>query len=137
MSTRLTRRTVTGVGATLAVMAGIGAFAPTAAQAAPYNGTCGSGYGVIDALSLEGQGTVYLTYNGSSGKNCVVTVRNNPGARKDMSARISLAGKPWIEDTGNFTTYAGPVYVSARDKCIDWGGWIGNAVQHQFGTHCG
>lgn len=129
-------RSVFRVVATLAAVAGIAAVTPVAAQAASYNGSCGSGYGVIDGLSLPGLGTVYLTYNGSTGKNCVVTVRDNPGAKKQMAAKISLAGDPWKVDEGNFTTYAGPVYVSARDKCIDWGGEISGVYAYEYRSHC-
>ncbi|WDZ86001.1 hypothetical protein [Micromonospora cathayae] len=131
------KKIVVGAATTAAVAAGLTTLTPGAAQAAPYNGACGSSYGVIDAMSLVGRGTVYLTYSGSTGKNCVVTVRDNPGTRLPMSASVSLAGAPWITDSGNYTTYAGPVYVSAPGRCIDWGGSINGLGSYQYNVHCG
>ncbi|HEY5835967.1 spore-associated protein A [Streptomyces sp.] len=116
------------------------AKAPTAASlAAAYNGACGSGYGVIDSLPISTLGTAYLTYNSSTGKNCVVTVRANPGTAMYMAAAIRLAGNSASEviDAGNYTTYAGPVYLYAAGKCIDWGGQIGSVYNQEFGSHCG
>lgn len=103
---------------------------------APYNGVCGSGYGVIDKHDLS-QGTIYLTYNRSNGKNCVVTIRNNPGRRLYMCAAVSRAGERYTSDCGDFTTYAGPVYVHAPGTCIDWGGSIESDMKEFFNEHCG
>ncbi|MDC0710559.1 spore-associated protein A [Stigmatella sp. ncwal1] len=105
-------------------------------NALAYNGACGSGYGVIDSHAVAG-GTVYLTYNSSTGKNCVVTVRNSPGNRVQMCAKVSRAGAAWVQDCGSYTTYAGPVYVAAPNACIDWGGSIGGSPYHEYNTHCG
>lgn len=112
---------------------------PTTAQAASYNGKCGSGYGVIDSLTISGYGTVYLTYNGSSGMNCAVTIRDNPGTAMFMDAGIQLAGNraSEVHDPGQWTTYAGPVYLSAAGQCIDWGGQIGTVISQRFNVHCG
>jgi hypothetical protein len=104
--------------------------------AAAYNGVCGSGYNVIDSHSVNG-GTVYLTYNASTGKNCVVTIRNTSGDRRSMCAKVSLAFAPWNEDCGSYTTYAGPVYVYASNECIDWGGSIQSSSYYEYNTHCG
>lgn len=57
-------------------------------SALAYNGVCGSGYQVIDSQSVTG-GTVYLTYNSSTGKNCVVTTRSTPGSRLAMCAKYN------------------------------------------------
>jgi hypothetical protein len=121
--------------AAAALAAGVTLATPGVAQAAEYNGACGTGYGAIDHLDVSG-GTVWLTYSGATGKNCVVTVRNNPGAKKHMDAKISLAGDPWKSDPGNFKEYAGPVYVSARDRCIDWGGEIEDSTAYRYHVHC-
>ncbi|WP_329101264.1 hypothetical protein OG792_20580 [Micromonospora sp. NBC_01699] len=136
MSSKL-KKIAVGAAAAAAMATGLTALTPGAAQAAAYNGSCGSGYGVIDAMSLVGRGTVYLTYSGGTGKNCVVTVRDNPGSRLPMTASVSLAGAPWITDSGSYTTYAGPVYVTARDRCIDWGGSINGLGSYQYNVHCG
>ncbi|PBC78072.1 hypothetical protein BX265_2831 [Streptomyces sp. TLI_235] len=129
------KRTATRAGVMAAVAAAAVTVMPTAAHAASYNGACGSGYGVIDSDSVSG-GTVFLTYNSSTGKNCVVTVRNSPGSAQHMAARVSKAGAPWISDEGNFTTYAGPVYVYAKGSCVDWGGEILNSYAYHYSEHC-
>ncbi|BCJ55428.1 hypothetical protein Asp14428_69030 [Actinoplanes sp. NBRC 14428] len=124
--------------ATVAVTAGtVAVGAP--AQAALYGGQCGSGYGVVNLIDLpDNRGTVYLTYSSSSGRNCVVTLRENPGAATLMEAYVRRSGaSSWIKDSGNFTTYAGPVYVSAAGACVDWGGTIGTASKTRYGTNCG
>jgi hypothetical protein len=133
-------RKLAGVGAALALTAGTLGVTAGPAQAASYNGACGSGYQVIDHLSVgSGAGTSYLTYN--NGWNCVVTVTNTPGTRDYMSAMVELsgAGHDWVEDEGNYTQYAGPVYVYAPDSCIDWGGSVGDkyVVWLQWNDHCG
>jgi len=109
---------------------------PPPSTSAAYNGVCGAGYSVIDSHGVSG-GTVYLTFNASNGRNCVVTIRNTPGARVHMCAEVSLAGDIWNIDCGDYTTYAGPVYVTAPHQCIDWGGSIGDSTFTEFGTHCG
>ncbi|MFJ4674618.1 MULTISPECIES: spore-associated protein A [unclassified Kitasatospora] len=113
-------------------------LAPGTAEAASYNSACGSGYREIDHLTLNGYGTVFLTYSSATGKNCVVTVRNQPGAALYMNALVRLAGSAnWIGDYGDYTTYAGPVYVSAAGRCIDWGGEIETAYEYRLDVHCG
>lgn len=69
-------------------IAGTAVFATTAlwttaspASAATYNGACGSGYSVLDSDNVGQLGTVFLTYNDSTGQNCVVTV----DGREDVS----------------------------------------------------
>jgi hypothetical protein len=122
--------------ATLGLAGGMLAMSTATASAASYNGVCGSSYAVIDSHGITG-GTIFLTYSSSTGKNCVVTVRNTPGSAQPMTAEVSLAGQPWNIDSGNYTTYAGPVYVSARNQCIDWGGSIGSASWDAYSVHCG
>ena len=81
--------------------------------------------------------SVYLTFSGVTGENCVVTIRDNPGPRLPMNAYVRLSGTTtWNQDPGNFTTYAGPVYVSAPHHCIDWGGSISNEGFTEFNSHC-
>ncbi|GAA1189750.1 hypothetical protein F4556_006706 [Kitasatospora gansuensis] len=123
--------------AVTAMAAGGVAVMPSVAEAASYNGACGSGYSVIDTLPLA-EGTVFLTYNSSNGYNCVVTVRTNPSSYlKSMDAGIRLSGGSWTEDGGFFTTYAGPVRLYAAHSCIDWRGTINGEVNYQYNSHCG
>lgn len=133
-------RKLAGGGAALALTAAALAVTAGPAQAAAYNGACGSGYRVIDHMSVggTGTGTAYLTYN--NGWNCVVTVSNTPGQRDWMEAEIEVSnGGDWIEDANYYTKFAGPVYVYAPDKCIDWGGTVGykGMVWLQWKDHCG
>lgn len=134
-------RKLANVGAA-AVMAGAGvAVMSGAAQAASYNGACGSGYTVIDHMTVGGtqtEGTTYLTYNG--GWNCVVTITNTPGAGHQwIDAELEVSGGSWNSDAGYYSQYAGPVYVYAPGKCIDWGGWVGydgGVVDIVWKDHC-
>ncbi|MFJ8577216.1 spore-associated protein A [Micromonospora sp. NPDC093277] len=122
----------------VAVTAGALVFA-TPAQAALYGGQCGSGYNLVGVADFPDlRGTTYLTYNASTGKNCVVTIREKPGAAAPMEAWLRKSGTTtWVKDVGNYTTYAGPVYVSAAGSCVDWKGTIGTATVSRNGTNCG
>lgn len=126
------------IGAAVASAAGTIAVAGPASAAA-YGGQCGTGYGVVNQFSLpNSRGTVFLTYNSSIGRNCVVTVRTNPGGATLMEAYLKRSSaSTWAKDSDNYTTYAGPVYVSAAGHCVDWGGTIGTATRFRFGTNCG
>ena len=114
------------------------ATAKATAAAAPYNKACGSGYTVIDSLPLSTLGTVYLTYNSANGNNCVVTVRTNPGSPVTMYAAIELSGAPGtqVSDYGDYTTYAGPVYIHAPNHCVDWAGQVDIEFNYQNQSHC-
>ncbi|ROO90400.1 hypothetical protein EDD29_8125 [Actinocorallia herbida] len=134
---RLSRKT-SAVGLSVAAAAGVVVVA-SPASAALYGGQCGSGYTVVNVADFSDQrGTVYLTYSSSTGKNCVVTIREKPGAAAPMDAYLRRSGTgAWVDDPGNWTTYAGPVYVSAAGSCVDWGGTIGTASLTRYGTNCG
>jgi hypothetical protein len=112
------------------------------ASAASYTGACGSGYSVIDSMDV-GDGTAYLTYSSSSGKNCVVTVSDTPGTPMILGANLRLhrTDNVWKDsehDDGTYKYYAGPVYASAAGKCIDWGGHAAsNYTRIDYGVHCG
>ncbi|MEK8172315.1 spore-associated protein A [Streptomyces sp. M19] len=113
--------------------------APAKASAA-HNGACGSGYSVVNSVAVGTKGTVYLTYSGATGKNCVVTVRNGTGTAVPMSAWIQLAEDHEttpVVDSGEYTTYAGPVYLAAKGQCVNWGGYIQNQDVEVDKTNCG
>ncbi|MEU6577748.1 spore-associated protein A [Streptomyces sp. NPDC046805] len=133
-------RTLTATVVTVATAgAGLMASAPTA-SAATYNGVCGSGYVVVNSAPIANVGTVYLTYNSSTGKNCVVTKRNTTGSPIYMAAYLNKVGDPESSaaiDEGNYTSYAGPVYKYARGVCVEWGGVIGNWQTFNAGSNCG
>ncbi|MEU9118976.1 spore-associated protein A [Streptomyces sp. NPDC048506] len=123
----------------LATLAGAttASAAPTATAA--YNGACGSGYRVVNSVPVTGKGAVYLTYNATSGKNCVVTVRNSPGKPVYMYTYLTATdgSSDWISDSGQYTSYAGPVYLPAKGICVDWGGSIESVSVNVSGSNCG
>ncbi|MEU4652837.1 spore-associated protein [Streptomyces sp. NPDC023723] len=138
---RISRRLTSAAALLGLTTAGMALTAGTA-EAASYNSACGSGYSVIDSKDV-GDGTAYLTYNGSTGYNCVVTVSDTPGTPMVLDARLRLhrtdtVWKASETDYGTFSYYAGPVYVYAASSCIDWGGAAAsNYVQVDYGVHCG
>ncbi|MGW7552931.1 acetyltransferase [Streptomyces sp. WAC 06725] len=132
---------------TLASLAVLGAgltFAtatPAAAVGESPTRLCGSGYRVIDShnLTLNRRGTVYLLWNGSSRKNCVVTIAKDASAATALfTAYVQPQGGSKALDSGYYSNYAGPVYASAGGKCIKWGGGIEAAGWFDSGwSHCG
>jgi hypothetical protein len=63
-----------------------------------------------------------------------------------MGAQIAKANADgsfthWVKDDGKYTTYAGPVKVTAPGVCINWGGDIststGRAQVLAGASHCG
>ncbi|MFE6739630.1 spore-associated protein A [Streptomyces tubercidicus] len=131
-------------GAAALAVAGIATMATaTSATAAPkaaaYNGACGSGYSVVNSVPVTGKGTVYLTYSAKTGKNCVVTIRNSPGKRVPMYTYITATdgSSDWVYDSGQYTSYAGPVYLPGKGICVDWGGSIESVSVSVSGSNCG
>ncbi|OEU86207.1 hypothetical protein DB35_01345 [Streptomyces abyssalis] len=113
-----------------------------AAPKAAYNGACGAGYSVVNSAGIADLGTVFLTYNARTGKNCVVTVRNETGDPVHMSASVRVLlddeeTEPVVEE-GEFTSYAGPVHVDeGAGHCIEWSGVIGEEEYFNSGSNCG
>ncbi|WP_406443348.1 spore-associated protein A [Streptomyces sp. NBC_01613] len=140
---KLSRRATTAAALTVLALGGtVAATAPasaatTKAAAASYNGVCGTGYKVIDSTPVARVGTVYLTWNESTGKNCAVTVRNITGAKIHMEIALAAldSGQHDAVDSGRYTSYAGPVYVNGRGYCVAWTGTIGTASAGDSG-HC-
>ncbi|MER5933562.1 spore-associated protein A [Streptomyces sp. NPDC002054] len=140
--TKRLRRGLT-VPAALATLAAAGAAAAPA-SAAGYNGACGTGYTVIDSRSLGDATTVFLTWNRATGKNCVVhqITTDNGGWPWLIGAWVQrTADDRKSQDHGEYTRYAGPVYVNGRGTCINWGGRLGSdPSQHnvaEYASHCG
>ncbi|MEU1040965.1 spore-associated protein [Streptomyces sp. NPDC005551] len=127
--------------ATLAVLS-LGATTALAAPASAAPNTtpqkvCGSSYRTVNSAAIGSLGTVYLTYNASNGKNCVATIRNNPGTVKEMSAWVYIpATEQGDDDYGQYTSYAGPTYVYGKGYCVDWGGHIANVYVQVSGSNC-
>ncbi|MFF3748953.1 spore-associated protein A [Streptomyces sp. NPDC002018] len=131
------------VGSTATVMAQPAAAAPAAPAAAAaaqaaYNGVCGSGYTVVNWADIGKQGTVYLTYNSGSGKNCVVTIRKTSGAPVYMFSYLGIPETGQGDYDGDYYySYAGPVYAYGRGLCADWAGGISNQETWTYGSNCG
>ncbi|GAU69709.1 hypothetical protein SSP35_14_00430 [Streptomyces sp. NBRC 110611] len=123
----------------LAAMAGATTAAAAPAAAAAYNGACGNGYRVVNSVPVTGKGTVYLTYSATAGKNCVVTVRNSPGKPVYMYTYLAASDgtSESVYDSGEYTSYAGPVYLPAKGVCVDWGGAIESVGANISGSNCG
>ncbi|MEV5884512.1 spore-associated protein [Streptomyces sp. NPDC052020] len=136
---RFTRSVLAGA-ALAALSAGattaLAAPASAAADATPQE-ACGSGYKTVNSAPVGSLGTVYLTYNSSTGENCVATIRNSPGTALDMSAWVFVPDtEETDEDYGRYTSYAGPTYVYGKGHCVDWGGNIGNVYVQVYGSNC-
>ncbi|TMU99770.1 spore-associated protein A [Streptomyces sp. DASNCL29] len=133
----------------LAVTAATGAgaaalmVAAPAASAAPshaaYNGACGSGYTVVNSTEVGDKGTAYLTYSSATGKNCLAAIRNVAGDPVPMTIYLSRSDTEIhnIYDSGDYRSYAGPIYTDARGTCVDWWGWIGGVRFEKANTNCG
>ncbi|MFE9907598.1 spore-associated protein A [Streptomyces clavifer] len=136
------RRTVTA-GALSMTFLGAGLVAaPSASAAAAYNGACGAGYSVVNSGVVGTRGMTYLTYSAATGKNCIVTIRNTPGAAVRIYAGFQLANQQStaVDDDAMYSSYAGPVYINGEGSCIDWSGAIGPAPEQyviRYATNCG
>ncbi|MFJ8150263.1 spore-associated protein [Streptomyces sp. NPDC096048] len=133
-------RSVLSTTAVTALVLGTATVLAAPASAAP-NTTpqkvCGSGYKTVNSAAVGSGGTVYLTYNAATGKNCVATIRSTPGTATDMSAWIYVPDtEAYDEDYGRYTSYAGPTYVYGKAHCVDWGGSIGNVSVQITGSNC-
>ncbi|MFH8462633.1 spore-associated protein [Streptomyces sp. NPDC017991] len=133
-------RSVLSVVACAALSVGATAALAAPASAAP-NTTpqkvCGSAYKTVNSAPVGSLGTVYLTYNASNGKNCVATIRKNPGTAVEMSTWVYVPDTDESdEDFGWYTSYAGPAYVYGKGHCVDWGGHINNVYVQVTGSNC-
>lgn len=133
-------RNVAAAGALTTLMVGATAAFGTTASAAPNvtpQSVCGNAYKTVNSAAVGSLGTIYLTYNASNGKNCVVTIRSNPGAAQDMSASIYIPDTDaWADDTGKFTSYAGPAYAYGKGHCVSWSGHIANVYVSVDNSNC-
>ncbi|MFI5972468.1 spore-associated protein [Streptomyces sp. NPDC051452] len=134
-------RSALAVVASAAVSLGAATALAAPASAAPNTTAqkvCGSGYKTVNSAAVGSLGTVYLTYNAATGKNCVATIRSTPGAAVAMSAWIYVSDTDQgDQDYGQYTSYAGPARVSGKGHCVDWGGAIKNVNVQVSGSNCG
>lgn len=110
------------------------------AYAALYGGQCGSGYNIVNLADFSrpprhGVPDLQRVHREELRRHQSGRSR---GTATLMEAYVRRSGNTaWIKESDNFTTYAGPVYVSAAGSCVDWGGTIGTASQTRYGTNCG
>ncbi|MFI6457314.1 hypothetical protein ACIBF6_37880 [Streptosporangium amethystogenes] len=131
--------------ATLASAALVSTWLVAGATPASAAGPCGGGYSRVGVYAIPASGartgTLEVYYNSSSGKNCALTYGygSYAGRVNRKQVGISLAGKSaWAGvDNGMFKYYAGPVYVSARGKCISLRGQVATGVRNLNRVHCG
>ncbi|MGW2641548.1 spore-associated protein [Streptomyces sp. NPDC001348] len=117
-------------------MTALAAPASAAADTTPQK-VCGSGYKTVNSAAVGSLGTVYLTYNSANGKNCVTTIRSNPGTVLDMSAWIYVPDNEQnSDDFGQYSSYAGPTYVYGKGHCVTWGGNISNVYVQVNNSNC-
>ncbi|QRV59142.1 hypothetical protein I6J40_23680 [Streptomyces californicus] len=61
----------------------------------------------------------------SRSQACAVTVAKKPGKRRTMSVTLQARGGRAVTDKGAYTKMAGPVTVSALNRCVRATGAIG------------
>ncbi|GLW05535.1 spore-associated protein A [Microtetraspora sp. NBRC 13810] len=119
---------------------GLVAFAAAPADA---TGPCGSGYAEVKSYNIPAKGpkkgVLRVYYSSRTGKNCALAYGygSTYGKATYKSVTISVTdGTQADHDYGNFKKYAGPVYVSARHKCISLSGWIEKTKVNLTKVHC-
>ncbi|MFC4030012.1 spore-associated protein A [Streptomyces polygonati] len=126
-----------GVAAPGASAAPVSRVARASAARAPYNGVCGAGYTVVNFAPVGSVGMAYLTWNASTGYNCVVEIRDTPGDPVLMAVGIAKDEIRDNNDVGYYRSYAGPLYEAGRGMCVNWWGSIGTASFVEWQTNCG
>ncbi|WP_433467477.1 hypothetical protein [Spirillospora sp. CA-128828] len=150
MNTALRRTVLSFTALTVTTVGTLSLMSPANAAAAySVPGVCGSSYREVRSIALsgydksaDGWGTVAyvkIGYNPSNGKNCAFTQKsttnNSYGKLSDVSVKLRELryGDTSYDVNGPYRYYAGPVYVSARDTCIDVWGWEDWAGSYDFG----
>ncbi|OUD00122.1 hypothetical protein [Streptosporangium minutum] len=131
--------------ATLASAALVSTWLVAGAAPASAAGPCGGGYSRVGVYAIPASGartgTLEVYYSSSSGKNCALAYGYGSYAGRVTRKAVALGlggATAWAgADNGMFAHYAGPVYVSARGKCIDVRGQVGAKVRHLNRVHCG
>ncbi|GAA2876019.1 spore-associated protein A [Nonomuraea rubra] len=139
--------------ATLASVVALAACAvtltATPAGASGAANPCGSGYKLVGSYTIAKDGTKYGTlevrWSAATGKNCALAYGfgANYGRADYKSVRIETTGSTrWADtDWGDYKYYAGPVYVSARNTCINVAAHVrgtrGTGFVSKRSVHCG
>jgi hypothetical protein len=119
-----TRARVAGVATGLTVL--VIAPAVPAHASNPYTATrvCGASYTkTLTSHDLSGKARVYLLYSKTYNQLCATTIKTTKiGSPSSTAARLKIRGGSWRTNSGNFTYYAGPVYVNAGRDCPAYAG---------------
>jgi hypothetical protein len=125
----------------LAVTTAVVTFgSPAQAAANPFTAAqaCNNDFGGSWAYASDGHrtinsggskvGDVYLMYNGSTGYNCVVTLKAVAvGTSSGVAARLRVEGSSWVEQSSNYKYYAA-IQRQAIDKCVMYQGEVLNGT---------
>lgn len=157
------RRTLLGLAATTAMIAGTVTLAPSAnASTAVPAGAYGCSGDKIDTYAVKASngtlfGNIYLYYDSSSGMNCAVTVATAAGGYgvstlKGVNLALCDEGsteggvcptQKIVSDDHNYFDYAGPVKLAAAGRCIGVYGYtysasgvFGENANPSTATHC-
>ncbi|MGW1496419.1 hypothetical protein [Streptomyces sp. NPDC002402] len=151
------RKTVLVTSSLALTAAGVVATTSTTASATTRANYCGSSYTFlkswpITALSWTSDagrtvGYIDIYWSRSAGKNCAIARPNN-GIYNPNHIQVSIrrTGTGWSGMDGlnqNYRKYAGPVYVSAPNSCIDFEGGFDYGLSGHTGfskyyrKHCG
>jgi hypothetical protein len=141
-------RTLALIGTLAAATAVVVGAGPAEAQSsASYAASiCGSGYWPDSngVFNLQG-GTIYVSYNGST--DCAVLIKTAyVGTPTDTWVYIALdssgtggygGNDNGPRDGGNYSYYAGPVYVYAPSTCVEVAGGTSQDEIWQYPVLCG
>jgi hypothetical protein len=121
------RIAATGLALAIPIGASVAVAAPANAAA-----TCGSGYTKVKSYALHRTpinggstkpvgGSVTLYYKKSTGKACAIARSNWPGKVNHLVVEITQSSNSKVDDRdfANNNTYAGPVIIPAKNKCVD------------------
>jgi hypothetical protein len=125
----------------LSVTAAVTMFAPPAHDATnPFTAAqaCNNDFGGSWAYASDGHrtiysdgskvGDVYLMYNGSTGYNCVVTLKAVAiGISTGVAATLSVQGSGTYTQSSNYKYYAAKQH-SAVDTCVKYNGQVLNGT---------
>ncbi|GLW05022.1 hypothetical protein Misp01_01520 [Microtetraspora sp. NBRC 13810] len=112
---------------------------PAPPRSNPYTATqvCGPGFYVQRSGAFTG-GTTYQLYNGSTGENCVVTIKTaDVGRATQVSATLEVQGGGSQTDSDAYEYYAGPVILPAKGKCVRFSGGVGRESTEAGWANCG
>ncbi len=127
----LTKKTVLATSLLGAAAVGGVTGGPATAADQPYRleQVCGASYHFVNELPLAVKGRqvglTVLGYSAKTRKNCAVTFKTARIGTPSLTA-VSLRkqGGRFRTDKGKFKYYAGPVYVNAPGRCVQFGGLV-------------